>query len=129
MARAVQRISLERGHDPREYTLIPFGGAGGLHAAHLAQQLGITHVLAPSLPGLLSAYGMLCSAPLYTFSHALLLSVPSPEQPRLAQHASITQALSALQAQAQAALDADAVPRGQQQLSFSLDLRYQGQSL
>lgn len=128
MARAVRRISLERGHDPREFTLVPFGGAGGLHAARLAEQLGITHVLAPTMPGLLSAYGMLCSAPRYTFSHALMLRIPPQDQTRLAQHPAVMQALSALQTQAQAALDADHVPCAHQDLSFSLDLRYQGQS-
>jgi N-methylhydantoinase A len=128
MARAVQHISLQRGHDPRDYTLLPFGGAGGLHAARLAQQLGITRVLAPGLPGLLSALGMLCSAPLYTFSQALMLEVEPGQQPRLLHHAAVAQALGHLQALAQAALDRDSVPRELRQLRFSLDLRYRGQA-
>ena len=63
MMRAVHRISLQRGHDPRGFTLVPFGGAGGLHACRLAELLGIDRVLVPPNPGLLSAVGMLTAPP------------------------------------------------------------------
>lgn len=59
MARAVRTISVERGHNPKEFSLVAFGGAGPLHAAHLAQELGMTHVIVPRYPGVLSALGML----------------------------------------------------------------------
>jgi N-methylhydantoinase A len=59
MERALRHISVERGHDPREFTLIPFGGAGGLHAVELARALRIPRVLVPSSPGALSALGVL----------------------------------------------------------------------
>lgn len=58
MARALRVLSLERGYDPRAFTLIPFGGAGGLHACELAEILGMRRVLVPKHPGILSAYGM-----------------------------------------------------------------------
>lgn len=57
MERAIRRISIERGHDPREYTLVAFGGAAGMHACALADGLGIVRVLVPFQPGLLSAHG------------------------------------------------------------------------
>ena len=59
MERALRRISLERGHDPREFSLVAFGGAGALHAAALAGALEMPEVVIPPNPGLLSAYGML----------------------------------------------------------------------
>lgn len=58
MARALRVLSLERGYDPRQFTLIPFGGAGALHACELAELLNIPQVLVPQNPGILSAYGM-----------------------------------------------------------------------
>jgi N-methylhydantoinase A len=59
MARAVRRISVERGEDPARFTLVPFGGAGAMHACAVARELGISRVLVPPSPGLLCAYGAL----------------------------------------------------------------------
>ena len=61
MQRAIMAISVERGYDPRDFTLLTFGGAGGLHCCALAHELGIPKVLIPKDPGALSAYGMLLS--------------------------------------------------------------------
>ncbi len=62
MARAVRTISVERGYNPRDFGLVAFGGAGPLHAVHLAQELGMTRVIIPRYPGVLSALGMLSAA-------------------------------------------------------------------
>ncbi|MGC9384613.1 MAG: hydantoinase/oxoprolinase family protein [Kosmotogaceae bacterium] len=59
MERAIRKISVERGNDPSEFTLLTFGGAGAMHAAFLAKQLNIPKVIVPFNPGVLSAYGML----------------------------------------------------------------------
>ena len=59
MARACKRVSMERGIDPRRLTLVAFGGAGGLHACHLADELGCRDVIFPTGPGVLSAEGIL----------------------------------------------------------------------
>lgn len=59
MEGALRVISVERGHDPADFTLVCFGGAGGLHAVALAARLGVPRVLVPPAPGVLSAYGML----------------------------------------------------------------------
>ena len=59
MEQALRVVSLERGHDPRDFTLVAFGGAGPLHTCELAEGLGIRTVLIPRLPGALSAWGML----------------------------------------------------------------------
>lgn len=58
---AIQLVSTERGRDPRDYVLVPFGGAGPLHAARVAEELGITTILVPPNAGVLSAYGLLAS--------------------------------------------------------------------
>jgi N-methylhydantoinase A len=63
MERAIRRVSVERGHDPRRFTLLAFGGGGPLHACELAAALGIPRVLVPLTPGVLSALGMLAAAP------------------------------------------------------------------
>ena len=59
MARAIRVISVQRGYDPRDYTLVAFGGAGPLHAARLARELEISRVLVPVSPGILCAMGLL----------------------------------------------------------------------
>ena len=59
MARAIRVISVQRGHDPRDYTLVAFGGAGPLHAARLARELDIGRILVPRTPGILCAMGLL----------------------------------------------------------------------
>ena len=61
IVRAVQLISTERGHDPRDYALIPYGGAGPLHAAAVAEDLGVTRIVVPPNSGVLSAFGLLAS--------------------------------------------------------------------
>src|ERR671936_21691 len=61
MTRALRVMSVERGIDPRELTLVAFGGAGGLHACALAEELGIARVLAPRAAGVLSALGLAIS--------------------------------------------------------------------
>jgi N-methylhydantoinase A len=61
MSRAIRLVTVERGLDPTDFTLVAFGGAGPQHAAHVAQELGIPRVVVPPRPGLFSAWGLLCS--------------------------------------------------------------------
>ena len=75
MERAVRRISVERGHDPRRFTLVAFGGAGPLHACELAQNLQIPKVMVPTVPGVLSALGMLVAAPTKDYSQTVMREV------------------------------------------------------
>ena len=130
MARAVQRISMERGYDPRDFTLLSFGGAGGLHAARLADYLGITSVLVPRHPGLLSALGMLCAAPRYDFSQSVLVRIETRDRnvQELEHLPAIASVVDDLRQQGISALEQDRVASDEQQLSFSADLRYAGQS-
>jgi N-methylhydantoinase A len=61
MMRAIRVVSIERGHDPRAFTLMPFGGAGALHAVEIARELGIRSILVPPSPGILCAEGVAAS--------------------------------------------------------------------
>jgi N-methylhydantoinase A len=75
MARAVDIVSLERGLDPRMFSLITFGGAGPMHAAELAEQLGVNSIIIPPYPGLFSALGMMLTDMKYTYVKGLLRSI------------------------------------------------------
>jgi N-methylhydantoinase A len=72
MEKAIRVVSIERGYDPREFALVAFGGAGGLHACELAEGLGIPRVIVPALPGALSAYGILVSDVVRDYSRTVL---------------------------------------------------------
>jgi N-methylhydantoinase A len=115
MESALRRVSVERGHDPRTFTLLAFGGAGPLHACALASALGIRHVLVPSAPGALSALGILDADLRREFSRTVMLTPCSPQIARIYRE---------LESEARASFrDEGARPT----LTRSADLRYQGQ--
>ncbi len=126
MVRAIKVISLEKGYDPREFCLVAFGGAGGMHACRLAATLDIPRVLVPRTPGLLSAYGMLNADSQRLYGRSLLRPLAqfvdggdAVEQMR--------DELAALAERARVDLTGDEASAGVE-LEWSLDLRYQGQS-
>ena len=73
MVRALRLISVERGHDPRDFILVSFGGAGGLHASALAKELGIPQILIPPNASTLSAFGMLAANVIKDYSQTVML--------------------------------------------------------
>jgi N-methylhydantoinase A len=75
MEKAIRVVSIERGYDPREFVLVAFGGAGGLHACELAASLSIPQVIVPARPGALSAFGILVSAVVKDYSRTVLWRV------------------------------------------------------
>jgi len=79
MEKAIRVISVERGYDPREFTLVSFGGAGPLHACALARSLTIPRVLIPPMPGALSALGILLADHVRDFSKTVMLSYDEAE--------------------------------------------------
>ncbi len=83
MVQALRKISVEQGHDPRDFVLVSFGGAGPLHSCALAKALHIPKVLVPRMPGALSAYGILISDVVKDSSRTVMLS---PADERLAAH-------------------------------------------
>src|SRR5580704_7982184 len=76
MVGAIRVVSVERGHDPRDFVLLPFGGAGPLHGTSLARLLGIKTILVPPSPGVLSALGPLVSSLKSEFARTALQRPP-----------------------------------------------------
>jgi N-methylhydantoinase A len=83
MARALRYISVERGHDPRDFTLVPFGGAGGLHATALARALRIPRIMLPLSPGALSAIGVVTADVLKDQSRTVMLEAVTGVESKL----------------------------------------------
>jgi N-methylhydantoinase A len=75
MAKAIRVISVERGYDPRDFTLVAFGGGGPLHACSLAHTLRVPRVLVPALPGALSAVGILLADTMREYSRTVMLPI------------------------------------------------------
>ncbi len=115
MEKALRKISVEQGHDPRDFVLVSFGGAGPLHACALARALRIPKVLVPRLPGALSAYGILVSDAVRDYSRTVMLR---PDDASIAQH---FQSLEELGTRDMTAQQLKAIP------VRSVDLRYAGQ--
>jgi N-methylhydantoinase A len=133
MERAARRISVERGHDPRRFTLVAFGGGGPLHAAELAAELRLPRVLVPPTPGVLSALGMLVAEPARDYSRTVMLSAADLER--------LPEAFAPLVARALNEMAEAAPPSGPMTPDvrpgvadgaliwrYSLDMRYTGQS-
>jgi N-methylhydantoinase A len=127
MARAIRTVSVGRGHDPRRFALIAFGGAGPLHACRLAELLDIPTVIIPPRPGVLSTWGLLDTDIRTSFSRTA-----GPAARRATTEGGDVSEVEAvwaeLEAQGRAWLDAEEVPRERQRLERSADLRYQHQS-
>jgi N-methylhydantoinase A len=119
MERAIRVITIERGTDPRGCTLVPFGGAAGLHACRLAEDLGIHEILVPLDPGLLSAYGMLDAQVVRDAYRALRLIDPRPAE--LARH------VAALARRLRRDLAAEHVARSEIRIEAQVELRYVGE--
>lgn len=120
MERAIRRISVERGHDPRGYALVAFGGAAGMHACELATALGITRVLVPSHPGLLSAWGALAADVQRDYVQTIRrVNPPVGELRRI---------LAPLQERARREARAEAPSARRVTIAALLDVRYRGQS-
>jgi N-methylhydantoinase A len=115
MESALRRVSVERGYDPRDFTLLAFGGAGPLHACALATALGISKVVVPAAPGALSALGILDADLRREFSRTVMLA---PESTKIAG------IFRELESEARDAFRAEGL---EPSLTHSADMRYQGQ--
>jgi N-methylhydantoinase A len=121
MEKAIRVVSVERGRDPRDFALVAFGGAGGLHACALAEALSIPHVIIPALPGALSALGILVSDVVKDYSHTVLWRV-SGKIP----HPRIEQEFATLEKQAAKDFHQEGW-QGKVKYRRSVDIRYSGQ--
>lgn len=122
MARAIRVVSVQRGHDPRDYVLTAFGGAGPLHAARLARELDIGRILVPRNPGILCAMGLLLTDLRADFAATRLTTLGASAVP------GIEEAFAGLLARAAEWFEGEGIPLGQQKLTRTVDMRYAGQN-
>jgi N-methylhydantoinase A len=136
MEKSIRVISVERGYDPRDYALVAFGGAGGLHACGLAAALRMRSVLVPKFPGGLSALGILRADVVKDCSRTVLLRVPMAGEGKSTRHRErddslardLQRAFGALARQAAHEMRGEGFSSGQVRLEKLLDVRYVGQS-
>ena len=122
MAKAIRVISVERGHDPRDYVLMAFGGAGPVHAARLARELDIGRVLVPRNPGIVCAMGLLLSDLRIDMAAGRM----APLGP--AGLATLAEGFFGLEAEADAWFAAEAIAAEDRATARSIDMRYEGQA-
>lgn len=122
MVRGISVNSIEKGYDVREFSLVPFGGAGPLHAVELAQDLNMRRVIVPPYPGTLSALGLLVADTRYDYVRTLAKAASAVTPADLLRHYLDMEALGRAQ------LRRDGVPDERIEIVWSADLRYEGQS-
>ena len=121
MERAVRVISVERGHDPRDFTFLSFGGAGGVHACDLARQLKMSRVLIPQFAGTLSALGMLMADVQLDYVQTVMM-------PGNISFEEINRRAQTMMRQGQMDLTRQGVKTDQSGVVGELEMRYRGQS-
>ncbi|MEV7327392.1 hydantoinase/oxoprolinase family protein [Micromonospora sp. NPDC093244] len=123
MTSAIKEISVARGHDPRDFVLMPFGGAGPMHATALADELGIRRVLVPPVPGNFSALGFVTARARHDYVRTVLVAADEPGL------ASARAVVAELQDAARAQLKAeDGVEADQVSFALTVGMRFRGQS-
>ncbi|MEF8859856.1 MAG: hydantoinase/oxoprolinase family protein [Halolamina sp.] len=122
MARALRVVSVEQGHDPREFALVAFGGAGPLHAPTLAAELDIPTVLVPRTAGVLSAQGLLISDIVYDYSRSRVRPWADVDP------ATVATAFAELRTEGDTELDSEGIAPERRRFERTADLRYVGQS-
>jgi N-methylhydantoinase A len=122
MARAIRVISVQRGHDPRDYTLTAFGGAGPLHAARLAKDLEIGRILVPRNPGILCAMGLLLADLRADFATTRLRELGT------AALVDIESSFADLSRRAEAWFDSEGISPAARRITRTVDMRYAGQN-
>jgi N-methylhydantoinase A len=121
MVGAIRVVSVERGHDPRDFSLLPFGGAGPLHGGALARLLGIPTIVVPPAPGVLSALGLLVSSLKAEFTRTCLQKAGAFDA------AEVARVFRDLDREARAWLDQEEVPAAARRILWYASLRYQHQ--
>ncbi|MEE9163039.1 MAG: hydantoinase/oxoprolinase family protein, partial [Candidatus Neomarinimicrobiota bacterium] len=122
MERAIRAISQERGYDPRQFTLVAFGGAGPMHCCDLAQELGIPRVLVPPRPGILSALGVAIADIVKDYSRTVMLRGDDINRARLDEE------FHGMEGLAREELEEEGLPMDRMAPQRFLDVRYVGQS-
>jgi N-methylhydantoinase A len=121
MINALKLVSVRRGYDPRDFTLIAFGGGGAMHAAALAKELHVKRVLIPQAPGHFSAWGMLMTDAMQDFIQTTLVASTRDNLPKM------REIFAGMEARARQFFAAAGYPVDAVQISRFLDMRYHGQ--
>ncbi|GHF51941.1 N-methylhydantoinase A [Amycolatopsis bartoniae] len=121
MAQAIRTITVSRGIEPRDSSLVAFGGAGPMHAVFLARELGIAETIVPRFPGAFSAWGMLQTRIRKDFTEPYFFLDADLDG------ADLTAVLRRLEEQALSTLGEEGVPEGQRSVAHSVDIRYEAQ--
>jgi N-methylhydantoinase A len=122
MLKMLRIVSVEQGYDPQDFCLIPSGGSGPVHAVELAQELGITEVIVPPAPGLLSSQGLLSADVRYDFRRTFVAFAADADL------AALNTLVGELRAEGARALSEYALPASQTEILVSADMRYLGQA-
>ncbi|MBI5035256.1 MAG: hydantoinase/oxoprolinase family protein [Chloroflexi bacterium] len=122
MVKGMAGSSIEKGFDPREFTLVAFGGAGPLHACELAKEIGMRKVVIPLYPGALSAFGLVTS----DIRHDYVQTIAKPAA--LVDAGELAQAYAAMEAKAHAQLREEKIAESEIEVEWTADLRYAGQA-
>ena len=122
MARAIRAISQERGYDPRQFTLLPFGGAGPMHCCDLAHEMGIPRVLVPARPGILSALGVAIADIVKDYSRTVMMRGDDINRTQLDEE------FHGMEGLAREELEKEGLPMDRMVPQRFLDVRYVGQS-
>ncbi|QDZ12774.1 hydantoinase/oxoprolinase family protein [Devosia ginsengisoli] len=121
MTRAIRAVSTEKGHDPRDFALMPFGGAGGLHAADVARSLGIERIVIPASPGILCAEGLIEA----DLQENFVFTARTPLDGALD---ALNEGVAQLDEQAQRWIESEADGASDAYRILTLDMRYVGQN-
>jgi N-methylhydantoinase A len=121
MAQAIRTLTVDHGVEPRDFTLVAFGGAGGMHAVFIARELGISEVVVPQFPGAFSAWGMLAADVRVDLTHPWYHPQDTFDGPEM------SQLLHAQEIRARAQLQDQGVPAERRRVEHAVDLRYEGQ--
>ena len=122
MTATVKEISVMRGLDPRDFTLFAYGGAGPLHAADIAEELGITRIVIPPMPGTFSAFGLLTADTRYDITQTRLTKLYDTDL------AGLEEILAPMRAEARDRLHRDGFGEADIRLQVYLDMRFVGQA-
>jgi N-methylhydantoinase A/oxoprolinase/acetone carboxylase beta subunit len=122
MADQIRLVTIKRGYDPRQFALVVLGGAGPVHGAALAAEMGMPEVLVPEAPGVLAAFGLLGAA--IEHQHARTLQAPTAS----ADLDAVNRCLGELDAAGQARMREEGVPAAEVRVAYAADMRYVGQA-
>jgi N-methylhydantoinase A len=122
MADQIRLVTIKRGYDPRQFSLVVLGGAGPVHGAALADEMGMAEVLVPEAPGVLAAFGLLAAA--IEHHHARTLQARTD----VADLSDVNHCLAELDATGRARMGEEGVPAREVRVAYAADMRYVGQA-